>query len=147
MSASTVRGGKPQTRARAVMIVKKRVEKDGCKNSMMASKIQFPINSEPFVNTSRELGTCRDNSGLAMTLPLVGNPYICNNSDRQPTVRQHVFRSTIQFSFETDVGRDSDGAERSEALALNLSCMLASKHPLFEFHIFLSPRIQSKRDL
>ena len=36
------------------MIVKKRVEKDGCKNSMMASKIQFPINSEPFVNTYRD---------------------------------------------------------------------------------------------
>lgn len=54
MSASTVERGKTQTKAQAVMIVKKRVEKDGCKNSMMASKIQFPINSEPFVNTSRD---------------------------------------------------------------------------------------------
>ena len=103
--------------------------------------VQNPISHQ--LGTVRQhfsrLGTCRDNSGLAMTLPLVGNPYICNNSDRQPTQRQHVFRSTIQFSFETDVGRDSDGAERSEALALNLSCILASKHRCSSFISFCLP--------
>ena len=82
--------------------------------------VQNPISHQ--LGTVRQhfsrLGTCRDNSGLAMTLPLVGNPYICNNSDRQPTVRQHVFRSTIQFSFETDVGRDSDGSGAKRSISL-----------------------------
>lgn len=68
------------------------------------------------------------NSGLAMTLPLVGSPYICNNKDRRPYLHQHVFD---QFNTVTE-------------LALNFELHISIEVLAFKFHIFCFQNIGAK---
>lgn len=71
-------------------------------------------------NYTLELSDKLHNSGLAMTLPLVGSPYICNNKDRRPYLHQHVFD---QFNTVTE-------------LALNFELHISIEVLALGFHIF-----------